>query len=389
MCTEIFVSGVAAPGGDGSRERPFATIEEGRDALRRVAKGERVLTLLRGGRIRTSIELGPEDAGLEIGVGEGLYDRPGKFIPVVRLVGGVIQEKPVLRPVTDDAVLARLPTDGARAAIRVIELPAGETWAGPVHRGMGAPVVPVGTEVFADGQPLVRARWPNEGFVRVGEIVDAGSVPRQRAADVAADQRETGPERGGVFRFAEPPAAERLARWAGASGAWAFGYWHHDWADELLPVERIDPASGTVKLGQPHRYGLRKGGTCYLVNLLEELDSPGEFFLDPEADRLYLWPPTPKIRELLLPTLAEPVFRIRGSAESHDPGPDHRGHPRAGDRRQGRRGSAPARSQDPPHRHAGHRDRREELHRGALRSGGDWRRWRLPEGRRSPHADPR
>ena len=50
----------------------------------------------------------------------------------------------------------------------------------------------------------------------------------------------------------------------------------------------------TITLAPPyHHYGYRKGQRYYAVNVLAELDSPGEWYLDRQTGMLYLWPPEP------------------------------------------------------------------------------------------------
>jgi hypothetical protein len=48
------------------------------------------------------------------------------------------------------------------------------------------------------------------------------------------------------------------------------------------------------------------------INLLEELDKPGEYYLDPANGVLYFWPPGPLANNrTVLSTLAEPVLRLK------------------------------------------------------------------------------
>jgi len=309
---QLFVAPGAAPEADGSRAHPFPSIEAARDRLRAErsrstdAAPERPAIVLLGGTwpLTASVELDHRDSDLILRAAAGA--RP-------RLVGGIVLAEPRLEPLTDDDLLARLPNDAARSAVRVVRLPPETQLAGPVQRGMGSPTVPIASEVFLDGIALRPARWPNEGFCRVGEVFDPGSVPRNRADDVPLERRETGPERGGRFRPAAVEA-QRLARWAAAEEPWAFGYWFHDWADEQLPIEAIDPEAGTLQLALPHRYGLRAGTGFYVTHLIEELDAPGEYHLDRAGKRLLLWPPESRpIGELIVSTLGDPLLRVRGA----------------------------------------------------------------------------
>ncbi len=310
--------GSAVGGGNGSLGRPYSSIDEALEAVRGLGDVEAVEIILHGGDYELT-----ESVVIDVG-GLPALRMSAWGDEVARLVGGLVVGSDALELVADAGVLARLPSDAARAGVRRLDLRAlngGNELvglSGPVHRGMGSPVVAVGSEVFWDGQALTRSRWPNAGFVQLGKVVDAGSVPRNRADDVAVEKRETGPARGGVFVMGDEAVKARMARWVDAAGelndAWAVGYWHWDWADEQLPIESVDGATGEVRLGLPHRYGLRDGGKFYVTNLLAELDVPGEYCVDGDAGVLYVWPPSGKEEgSLVLSLLAEPMMQVKGA----------------------------------------------------------------------------
>ena len=196
----------------------------------------------------------------------------------------------------DDEIAARLPA-GARAHVRVLEVPRNELarWkarnssiAGPSHAGHGVDVRASPTEVFVGDRALTPARWPNEGWATIERIVDPGSVPRNAEPDIPVAQRSTEPARGGTF---VPSDRSHLERWARAEDAWMHGYWNWDWSDELLPIAKSDPSAGTVSLAAPHRYGLAQRGRFYVTNVLEELDAPGECWIDRDRALVAAWLP--------------------------------------------------------------------------------------------------
>lgn len=159
---------------------------------------------------------------------------------------------------------------------------------GPVHVGHTVDVAAARSVVLVGDIALEPARWPNEGFAGISEVLDTGSVPRQAEDDVPLAQRVSEPPRGGTF---VPFERERVARWDGERDLWAAGYWNWDWSDELLPVRRVDAGSGAVELALPHRYGLAARGKFAIVNALAELDRPWECWLDGESGQIYAWIP--------------------------------------------------------------------------------------------------
>ena len=212
------------------------------------------------------------------------------------LVGGIVIDEPSWRS-PDENIAARLPAE-SRTHARVLELPAAllDGWEanrqpgliGPVHTGHVVEVVSAPTELFVGGNALIPARWPNDGWTTIERIVDVGSVPRETEGDIPLAKRSTAAPRGGVF---VPRDRSRLARWANAEDLWLAGYWNWDWSEETLPIAKIDIDAGAITLAMPHRYGLAERGKFYLTNALEELDQPGECWIDRAGGRAIAWLP--------------------------------------------------------------------------------------------------
>ena len=308
-CALLLLSG-AARGGETLvlRVAPSPTLPTLTDALAAARAAE-------PGTTRVRIELLPGVHLVDESVPLGALRLPLELVaagPGVRVVGGTLLPDPDLRPVTDAGWLARLPP-ASRAHVLAGTLGDGAALSGLSQRGMAVPVAPVGSELLLDGVALRVARWPDAGFAPVADVLDAGSVPRNREPDVPADQRESGPPRGGVFR---PADTSRLHAWAAEPALWAHGYWFHDWADELLPVARVDPAAGAIALALPHRYGLGPAGRFAVVGALCELDTPGECWVDVASNSVLLWPPDGAPRaELLVTRTAGPLLRLDGARD--------------------------------------------------------------------------
>lgn len=277
---------VAPNGSDahpGTLERPFATLERARQAVRGLKaqqglpKGG-VAVLIRGGiyPVRGTLRLTEEDSGTpEAPVVYQAY--PGER-PI--FTGGLRLER--FEPVREANILRRLPQEArdkvVQADLKALgleELP--PLVLGGFASGRGFRTYPV-MELYWNGSPLPLARWPNQGFVRIEGVSDENPILSHGRKGTA-----TGP----LF-FPH----ERLSRWAEEPEVLLYGYWFWDWADSYERVERIDPTTGALYLEKPYsRYGFAPGQPFYALNLLCELDAPGEWYLDRQSGRLYLYPP--------------------------------------------------------------------------------------------------
>ena len=249
---------------------PFATLERARDEVRVLksagAPAGGATVLLRRGTyyLNQPFRLEAADSGTENApVVYRSYPREK-----VRLSGGKVVTG--FKPVTDPAILGRL-DEAARGQVLQADLRAmGFTDYGEVQGG--------GLELFFQDRPMMVARWPNEGFTHIVDVV--GGEPY--------DIRGTVGDRIGKFTY----EGDRPKRWVGEKNAWLHGYWFWDWSDQRHKVESVDTERRVISVVPPyHGYGYRKGQWFYAFNILAELDSPGEWYLDRESAILYFWPP--------------------------------------------------------------------------------------------------
>ncbi len=278
---------VALSGSDanpGTATLPFLTLQAARDAIRRLKVSEGlpaggVEVVVHGGAYATAgtLRLGPEDSGAP---GSPVSYRAARGeAPVFR--GGIRVDG--FEPVRDPAILSRLPEEAQGrvfcASLRKLGIPdvppvrVGGFASGAGFRSHAA------LELFFNGEALPLARWPNEGFVQVVEA--RGETPQ--GGHGAAGTKE------GVIQY----AGDRPARWKEDRDILLYGYWFYGWADSYERVAAIDVAGRQITLAPPfHGYGYRAGQPFRALNLLSEIDQPGEWYLERESLTLYVYPPS-------------------------------------------------------------------------------------------------
>jgi len=146
------------------------------------------------------------------------------------------------------------------------------TMAAQYANGIG----PLPCELYFNGTRMTTAQYPNGGeWLRTGEILDEGDRSGERNP------------RGGTFALDEK-TANRAANWTDTRDVWVYGFFKWDWAETPTRVKNIE--TGTLTTEHGSMGGFDKNKPYYFYNILEELDEPGEWYLDREAGLLYLWP---------------------------------------------------------------------------------------------------
>ena len=113
------------------------------------------------------------------------------------------------------------------------------------------------------------------------------------------------------------------------AGVWIAGFWRVPWVIQAVRVESIDALRHVIThaVGIPQgigsKYtpdvnGTRRGDgkePWYALNLLEEIDQPGEWCIDFPTRKLYFWPPEDQSRAtVLIADVDRPLVRFRGAS---------------------------------------------------------------------------
>ena len=283
FAAEVWVGPEGLASNPGTAARPFATLVQAREAVRRLKAGGlagAVAVTVKPGvyPLTETFALGSLDSGSPSA--PVVYRALRKGSAVFR--GG--QSISGFTPVTDAGILARLPAESRGKVLQCDLASLGISDFGALApRGFRerTRTIPV-LELYFNGQPMTLARFPNQGFITDSKIFRTGS-------DLLS-----------TFEY----AGDRPARWTQARDAWLFGYWRHSWADGTVAVGSIDPVTRRLTTAEPYMdaQGLdvpaypgievKHGIRYFAFNLLEEIDVPGEWYLDRESGMLYFYPPS-------------------------------------------------------------------------------------------------
>lgn len=238
-----------APNGDdaspGTLQKPFATLARARDEARKLKGTAPIKIIVRGGRylLPETLALGTDDAGTATAP-----------VTYIAFKG----EKPLLA--------------GARAITGF------KTWKGGILQAdlKGTPLEKVAfRQLFCNGERQVMARYPN---------VDPADPHGGKWAHIMSVDGDAIKD-----RFHYSPDVEK--NWTKVDQAEIGIHPQHDWAWNTVGVKSVDRKDTLITLKGNVSYDLRVGDRYFVQNLLEELDAPGEWYLDRDQSVLYFWPP--------------------------------------------------------------------------------------------------
>ena len=299
---DLYVSPDGSDENDGSFSHPLATLAKARDLVRAMDKtGKTGITVaVTAGEYRVNaLDFTAADGGTEscpvtyaaCGEGEAILN------------GGVSLPPAAFAPVADEAVSARF-SEEARAHIVCADLFAlgvtkedyGRLNAvgsyNTADKYTNGRTGPLACELFFNDVRCTTALFPNAGeWLQTEKVIRTGEG-RESNGDATRNEnwdslRDPAPD---VYEVGEALAA-RIGSWKTLDDVWMFGYWKYDWADASAPIGGFYAETRQLTPAYVSLYGTKTGAPYYFYNVLEELDSPGEWYLDRENGKLYLYPP--------------------------------------------------------------------------------------------------
>ncbi|MDF7825949.1 right-handed parallel beta-helix repeat-containing protein [Pontiellaceae bacterium B12227] len=268
---DFYVSPEGSDAGAGTLSSPFATLERARDAVRilkRKKTGD-IVVLVRGGtyRLDETVVFGLKDSGENNStIAYAAYPGETPVFSSGREIKGWKKVK---------GLLPGLPSAAQ-----------GKVWEAKVSGSFRT--------LYNDEGLLPRAQ--SEGFI---------------------------PEEGGGRNRVRIPK-EYFKDWKNAQEAEIIVRPHHAWIVNILPIASVDEKQQIVHTSIDSTYAMNplhflkadKIPSCWVENVLEELDESGEWVLDTKKGTVYLWPrgKTP----VVAPQLLE-LIRVEGKVDKEGP----------------------------------------------------------------------
>jgi len=297
---KLYVACTGVKGGKGTKECPFDSVETARDEVRRlVSEGidEEITVIIGEGEYYTSgIVLDERDSGSE--EFPITYYADGEVV----INGGITLSEADFMSVTESE-RARLHGD-AKEKVVCADLKkhgfSAADWGGICAIGSyntaskydGAFTSPMWCELFVNDKRMELARYPDSGYLHTLETVREGKCLEPTGkAKLTADEWAKIRNPIGDIRKIDADTAKRASGWKSFDDVWVFGYPKYGWADMSSPLENIDAKSCEMETRHVSMYGIREHAPYYFFNVFEELDAPGEWYLDRENGILYLYPP--------------------------------------------------------------------------------------------------
>lgn len=366
----VYVSADGKENGTGTKEDPFATIEEARDYLRtrNLDENNRGLVYVMEGTYyvnseNPTVELTKEDSFVTYAAYEDQE---------VKICGTMVLNNENFKKINQVegeqyASAVRLPEE-MKEKVFVYDLKAENIPVGTIYKnGFNWPKQPFSPELLVDSKVQTLAQYPNSGTMEDDRILagkakktsdenadtavakaagaNEGERPRNYYFD-KTDEPKTYEEmlimKGPIF-YTQNGLEERIAKWAPptVSGepqnnqpevqantdctkyetdGWLSGYFENNYANDMVRIYSVEAEKQLIHCKYPSLQGVQdKRIQLIAMNLLCELDAEGEYYIDRYDDHqvLYYYPEGGEIgnKEISLTSSAEPFFYLEGAEE--------------------------------------------------------------------------
>ena len=292
--------------GTGSIDKPFASLNHARLAVRKAkdnSNPQPICVNIRGGayHISSSINFSPEDSGFN---DDARVTYQAYNDEKVTFYGSKSIDASKAKKVTDENILNRILDPYAKTKLMEIDLnDEGITPIDPIiYHGYDGSKDYHPMEVFVNGVMLTISRWPNNEPGTPELLINKGHDNRiyygndlnnilDSQARLKMWSRETLSGIGGVNSFTVK------------------GYTSNSYSCNTYEVKELNLDKGYVEAKQ--KTGTNHDGCkIHFENILDEIDLPGESFIDRVTNKVYFYPRDNKVESIEVSVLKTPMFNL-------------------------------------------------------------------------------
>ena len=331
---QLYVAPNGSDTNNGTLAKPFATLTKAREAIREIKKNNGIdkggiTVFIRGGnyQLSSSFELTKEDGG-EVGK-PVIYKAYQNEVP--RMIGGAIVEAKNWKSLDKEATKRVHPNVNPSkiVALDVNEMGFKNTYQfAPNNQFITDWFI---IDLFANDKRQPISQFPN-ATQNIRGVNDPGWITCNGAKDnVSFYYGANGkPDDADFTNELDADGTKRTERWVNAlkSGheVWMKGLWRVPWEPITMKVKEINTQDQSISFYEAPPSGMgskytavvsenplwRKGSgkeNYFVLNLLEEIDQPGEWALDIKDKKLYYYPSAPleklnvMVSDMLLPII--------------------------------------------------------------------------------------
>lgn len=286
-----YVSTTGSDSNPGTPEKPFASLEKARDTIREneLPEGGVTVYIMPGTYpMSKTFLLEEQDSGRE--------DAPIVYRSYgdgeVILTAGASLDSSKFKPV-DSGMKGKLKSSDAQA--RVLETDLSEQGLPAITDPviMGADSVIKNSIITYDGQLMHISRWPNDNSSSVWPKMYCDPDNPAFAGTNLGNGETDAATLAFTVQYGDDVAAE-VASWThNLDKIIAEGYWKYDWYSSARYVTlNKEKNQISAKENRNTQYGVYKGQwrAFRFMNIFEELDEAGEWYIDTNTNKLYLYP---------------------------------------------------------------------------------------------------
>ena len=154
--------------------------------------------------------------------------------------------------------------------------------------GWNLPFVQSCSELIKNGQTQTTARYPNEGYIKSGNEI-------------------TGNSQGIAFKYND----NRIESWRNIDNVRIWGFFGVDYGGHDVEIKSLNTADKIIETNGTIYNVPQKAFDYYYSNVLEELDCPGEYYIDTQNEKLYYYPDSDfETSRFVLSSMTEPLIRL-------------------------------------------------------------------------------